>query len=161
MAAASKLTGVFRLQQVHDLRHQMDSIAAQFRTRAVCRFASGLKLEPQVALVRGDDLQPRRFADDGEIGLEPAFGQETRAALAALFIHQRDETNLRVGWPTLCRGKFDQRRKEYGDAALGVASAAALNPAVPQHRCELLIARHAPRVHVRREHDASANPAGR
>ena len=67
-----QLRRVIRFQNVHDARHFMHGIFAELRRRAVRRAAARGELQPQTALVRGDDLQSRRLADDGQIRLESA-----------------------------------------------------------------------------------------
>ena len=65
MPAATQSRRVICFEQVHDARHFVDGVFAKLRRRAVRRFAARFELQPQTAFVRGDDLQSRRFANDG------------------------------------------------------------------------------------------------
>ena len=65
------------------------------RRRAVRRLAVRFQLQPQTALVRGDDLQFGRFADDGQVRLEAARRQRARTGLRVFLVNQSGENNFR------------------------------------------------------------------
>ena len=108
----------------------MDGVLAQMRARAVRGFAARFQAQPEAAFVRGDDLQSRRLADDGQIRAEPAGRQGARAGLRVFLVHQARENNFRRRGAAALPGQADQGREHGGDGAFGVARAAPMNSAV-------------------------------
>jgi hypothetical protein len=97
-AAAAQSRRVIRFEQVHDARHFVNGVLAKLRRRAVRRPAPRFELQPQTALVRGDDLQSRRFANNGQpSALNPETGasQRARTGLRVLLVHQSGKDNFR------------------------------------------------------------------
>ena len=96
MLAPSQSRGVIRFQHFHDARHFVDGIFAELRRRAVRRLAARFQFQPQTALVRGDHLQSRRLADDGQsLALNPLGRQRARTGLRVFLVHQSGENNFR------------------------------------------------------------------
>ena len=85
----------------------------------------------KVALVRGHHLQARRFADNRQVGPQPARGQGARTGLALLLIHQPGEDDFGCRRPLRALRQFAQRREHGGHRTFGVAGAAAEEAPVP------------------------------
>ena len=76
----------------------MHGIFAEVRRRTVRRAAARGEFQPQAALVRGDDLEFRRLADDGEIRLEFILHQRAGAGLRVFLVNQTNKNNFRFQW---------------------------------------------------------------
>ena len=50
-----------------DVQALVDGVAAKLRRRTVRRAPARFQFQPQIALVRRDDLQPRRLTHDGKV----------------------------------------------------------------------------------------------
>ena len=113
MFSLPQLRGVIRFQQIHDARHFVDGIFAELRRRAVRRLAARFEFQPQAALVRGDDLQFCRLADDGQIRLESAFRQSARTGLRVFLVNQSGENNFRFERTRFCIPPVRKARKAW------------------------------------------------
>ena len=58
---------VIGFEHIHNARHLVDGILAKLRRGAMRCLAARFELQPQAALVRGHNLQPRWFADNGQV----------------------------------------------------------------------------------------------
>src|SRR5215475_12133746 len=89
--------------------------------------AAGFQLEPQIAFVRGDDLQACRLSDDDEVCAQTVLCRQARSALPAFLVHEtqkEDFSFFRTSWATCyCQ----QCRQHDGHAAFGITSAASIN----------------------------------
>jgi hypothetical protein len=146
-------------ERIHHAGHGVHGVAAEFRARAVGGFAARFELQPDVAFVRGDDLVAGRLADDGEIRLQPAFGERAGTGLGVFFIHQSGEDDFGL-LRALAGFRNPAQRREHGrDGAFGVAGAAAEQPIAFTARDELVFVHGRDGVQVRREQNGLGDPA--
>ena len=143
-------TSMHQPSQIHDARHFVDGIFAELRRRAVRRLAARFQFQPQAALVRGDDLQFRRLADDGQVRLELLLTERARTGLRVFLVNQSGENNFRFQRTRFCIRQFAQRGEHGGDGTFRVARAATVQPAIFALRNEFRSVR-ADGVEVRRE----------
>ena len=120
-----------------------------------------LDLQPEIALVRRNQLQPGRLTHNRKVSLEAAFDQRPGSTLTVLFIDQSSKDDLGIRRSPSCSRDFHQCGQHRGDAALRVTCAATVQaPAFPL-RCERLPGGDTHRIHVGRENDTVPGPIRR
>ena len=144
---------VVREEHVHDPCHAVNGAGAEVWCGTVGGPAGHAELPPEIALVRGDNLQSCWFADDGEVGRWSFFCIGPGTALQVFLINQADEDDLGVLWALLLPGELAEGMKVGGDTALGVAGSTAMEPPIPDTWLELGVIRR-DNIHVGCQQDA-------
>ena len=109
--------------------------------------------------MRGDDLQFRRLADNGEVGLETAVGQRARTGLRVFLINQTGENNFRLLRTVFAASQFHHRRQHRRHGTFRVARAAPVQPTIFALRNESRSVR-ADGVQMRREQNGLPDFSG-
>ena len=66
---------------------------------AMGRFAAGFQFQPEIAFMRGDNLQPRRLAHNRKVRFKTIGRERSRTTLRVLLIDQPGENNLGLRGP--------------------------------------------------------------